>query len=342
VAVSGETLEADMVRVDGEQRDSVVLTKNARSPECHTDADCDDDTPCTVDTCQADGCHHDVVTPDAVRGSIPAAATAGACANESLPRFVVGLLNRATRTVERAAGASDPNRAGRQMTVAARQLDALGRRAGLAANRRHVSVACASALAAMASSAESRAQCLASRQPPAADTYIESRKGKENHGAAAELKVDASPMEVTYLKFDLSAVPSVRRATLELHVTNKSPDAGQVYRIPDSAWREGSGNDVDVTTDKGPGLNWDEVDTDTDKVLDAGDASPLVPEPDEMIGKIGAVHTGETVRVNVTQALQGGPGVYTLAIMSGSSNGARFASREYPRASWRPALRILR
>jgi hypothetical protein len=43
-------------------RDAVTLAKDAPSPTCVADADCDDGT-CTVDSCHPDGCHHETVNP---------------------------------------------------------------------------------------------------------------------------------------------------------------------------------------------------------------------------------------------------------------------------------------
>jgi hypothetical protein len=73
VAVNGDTLQADMVRADGAVRDTVVLTKGtaACGPSgcCESQAACDDQQPCTFDTCQRMGlCRHQALDLDDVHG----------------------------------------------------------------------------------------------------------------------------------------------------------------------------------------------------------------------------------------------------------------------------------
>ena len=344
VAVDGHTLVAQMVRVDGTVPDSVTLMKDAPSPKCRGDAYCDDTRPCTVDTCQADGCHHEVVTPDAVKAAINAARLVDGCTGQTLPAFVSRALTQAARIVDRAARTGNPNRTGQQMTIAAHRLDVLARRAERAANRGRLVPACAAGFAAAVGTSESRAQCLASQRLPVADTYIEElRKGRKNHGGAPTLKVDSAPRSVAYLKFDLSAIPRVRKAVLVLHVVGKSPDGGKVYRIPATGWVEGTGNpDVDPNSGKGPGLTFAEVDTNGDGVLDAADDPSLAPQPDEVVAKMRAVADGEVVHLNLTRAFQSGPGIYSFAIMNQNPDGARFASKENPTPRLRPGLRIVR
>src|SRR5438128_2589496 len=64
--------------------------------------------------------------------------------------------------------------------------------------------------------------------PVAADTYIQAgREATRVHGASTNLRIDGVPATVTYLKFDLSAVPQrVTKAVLALHVTDASSDGG--------------------------------------------------------------------------------------------------------------------
>src|SRR5438093_10649580 len=74
---------------------------------------------------------------------------------------------------------------------------------------------------------------------PAADTFVEAGpQATWDHGLADHLTVDHSPADVTYLKFDLSAVAApVTRATLTLSCTDGSSDGGTVYPVADSRWR---------------------------------------------------------------------------------------------------------
>ena len=354
VTVNGKTLEADMVRDDGQVPDSVMLTKDAPSPKCRSDADCDDSVPCTVDTCQPEGCHHEVVSLKAVQVAIDATTTVDACAGQSLPPFVAGLSARAARTVDRAASAANPRRADQLMTVAVQQLVALERRVDHVAKHGGLAAACAAQLRAALDGARNDGECLASRRNPVADTYISAgNEGRRNHGGATYIRVDASPVRIAYLKFDLSAVQGpVRRAVLDLHpVTSRhigkkkqitlSTNGGRVYHIPDSTWREGVGDGVNRTISHGAGLTFDEVDgVDGDKILEPED-SLLVPVPSEAVAGVGVVTLGQVLHLNVTRAFQRGPGLYTLAIMSDGAHSWRFASRENPHVQWRPVLHIL-
>ena len=343
VAVDGHTLTEQMIRgLDGSVNDSVTLTKDAPSPKCRSDAFCDDYSACTVDTCEPDGCHHAIVTPAAVTAAIDSARAVDACAGQRVPSFVEGLLNQAAKSVARAARTGNANGAARLMTSAHRRLEALAGRADRAAQRGRLASTCAAGLAAALETAGSRAQCLASQQLPAADTYIELlKKGRKNHGGTADLKVDSSPRSVAYLKFDVSALPTVRKAVLVLHVTNASPDGGTVYHIPATGWIEGTGDpQSDPNSGKGPGLTWAEVDTDGNGVLDASDDPSLVPLPDEAVARMRAVAIGEVVRLNLTRAFKNGPGVYSFAIMNENKDGARFASKENPMRGLRPVLHI--
>jgi hypothetical protein len=160
---------------------------------------------------------------------------------------------------------------------------------------------------------------------PVADTYIQSgTHATLDHGGASGLEVDASPSDVTYLKFDLSGVTEpVERVVLVLSVTNSSRDGGTVYRIPYTSWLEGSGKGT-----TGSGLTWAEVDRNADGRLDALDLSPLVPDPRLAVVSLGAVASGQLLELDVTAAFRDGPALYTLAIMSGSSDGTTFRSRE--------------
>ena len=342
VAVDGGTLTAEMVRADGEVHDSVTLTKDAPSPKCRVDADCDDARPCTFDHCAADGCHHDVLGFDAVQIAIAGALALDACAGEPTPAFVARLLQRADRLVARAARATNPRHADRLMTIAVQRLAKLARRVGRAARQDRLSSPCAAALAGAVSGAQNRGECLASQRSPVADTYIDGREANRNHGAAAELVIDGSPARVAYLEFDLSAVKGVRKAVLDLHVTNPSDDGGRVYRVPGVGWREGSGNGLDPNSGRGPGLRWKDADTNGDAKLDLQDLSTLVPATGEEVAQLGRVERGQLVHLDVTRAFTSDAGFYTLAITGNGSNGMAFASREHPAASWRPVLRIVR
>src|SRR5881296_643414 len=177
---------------------------------------------------------------------------------------------------------------------------------------------------------------------PAADTFVEGgTQATWDHGLADHLTVDHSPADVTYLKFDLSAVAApVTRATLTLSCTDGSSDGGTVYPVADSRWPEGTHKGGTSNSANGPGLKWADLDTNGDGTLDAADASSFLPDVAQPLAALGSVVAGLPVTVDVTAAFQGGPGLYTLAIASTSANDATYASRESATASQRPRLHL--
>jgi hypothetical protein len=82
-----------------------------------------------------------------------------------------------------------------------------------------------------------------------------------------------------------------------------------------------------------------QVDTNGDRRLTSADTSPWVPDFTRPIATLGAVQAGQTVTLNVTAALQAGPGLYTLALANADLNGAFYGSRQAT-AALRPQLRL--
>ena len=154
-----------------------------------------------------------------------------------------------------------------------------------------------------------------------------------DHGGCTWADIDTKPAGITYLKFDLTGrTAPITRATLTLHCLNPSSVGGTIHLVGASTWVEGTGCGAG-----GTGLKWIDVDTNHDGKIDGLDQSPYVPAP-QAIATIGAVVLGQAVTVDVTAALRAGPGVYTLAIRSTTSDGATYATRENPTAAWRPRL----
>jgi hypothetical protein len=178
------------------------------------------------------------------------------------------------------------------------------------------------------------------RVDPVADTYIEAGvEATWSHGGSDHLDVDTKPFGVTYIAFDLTAEHApITRAQLSLVVTNASDDGGSVVRLPFVAWTEGVATGIDATSAGAPGLVWGDVDLNGDGRLDAADGSPLVPNAAETVAVIGSAIRKQRLVLDVTAALQRGPGLYTLAITNASSDGVTFASREDADPDRRPAL----
>src|SRR5262249_12134790 len=153
---------------------------------------------------------------------------------------------------------------------------------------------------------------------PTADTFIESgTEATWDHGVSATLVADEKPNDVTYLRFDLGTVTApVVAATLTLFCTNPSPDGGTVYPVGDSSWIEGTRTGQDSSSVGGPGLIWNQVDTNADGSVDALDTSPWVPDFTTPAGAFGIVAAGQAYSADVTALLQDGPGGYTLAVQS--------------------------
>ena len=177
---------------------------------------------------------------------------------------------------------------------------------------------------------------------PVADTFVQGgTEAAWDHGVADHLDVDHGPAALAYLKFDLSGLSApVTRATLTLFCSNSSPDGGTVYPVADSSWLEGTRHGETTASANGPGLKFADLDTNGDGTLDAADTSPFLPEIARPLALLDSVVAGQTVTVDVTAALQGGPGLYTLAIAAGSTNKASYASRESAVATQRPHLHL--
>jgi hypothetical protein len=380
VRVDGTTLTTEMVRSDGAVRDTMTLVKGSAPPPtttttlpdpcgdgacddgdpctvdrcdpatggcrrtpvancCHTAAECDDGDACTDDSCVANQCRHDLVGAETPVTAIGRALDA--CGGQ-LPPGMARRLARAQTLIQQAERAQSPRRARRLLHATRPVLRGVTRSTARGVRRRRIDPACASALAAAVGGAPAGGQCQTTAVSPIADTYIEAGlEATWDHGASDHLDVDARPFGITYLKFDLrSFTAGIGRAVLELHPTNSSDDGGRVYRILDSSWQEGTGTGVDPSAAGGPALKWTDVDTNDDGTLDARDRSALVPDGRQVVGSLGLVIRGVRQRADVTPAFRDGPGIYTLAFMTGTSDGSTYCSREHPAVDRRPILRV--
>ncbi|OGC46130.1 hypothetical protein A2793_00075 [candidate division WWE3 bacterium RIFCSPHIGHO2_01_FULL_38_45] len=75
---------------------------------------------------------------------------------------------------------------------------------------------------------------------PVADTYVTSAEPNKNRGKTTSLHIDGSPVEITYMKFDLEALAgkNINTARLKVRVTNYSPSDYNVKRVPNTSWKE--------------------------------------------------------------------------------------------------------
>ncbi|MGH3031770.1 MAG: DUF7594 domain-containing protein, partial [Gaiellaceae bacterium] len=135
---------------------------------------------------------------------------------------------------------------------------------------------------------------------PTDDAYVRQPFPGENNGAATTLRVykKGSSDTQSFLKFTVSGVTgTVSSVTLRLWVTDASAVAGSIYAVPDTMWSEGT-----ITWATRPAAG---------AFVTGGGAAPL----------------GTWVDFDLTGAVAGN-GTYSFVLKDGSSNVARYHSKE--------------
>ena len=133
---------------------------------------------------------------------------------------------------------------------------------------------------------------------PEADSYVSSSSPTSNYGSASSLRVDASPVINTYLRFTVQGVVgTVKNATLRLYATSNGNTGHQVSQVADNTWDE--------------------------RTITYGNA----PAIGSSIGSSGAFSSGAYVDVDVTPYVTGN-GTYSLAVRDLSSVAVSYGSRE--------------
>jgi hypothetical protein len=139
--------------------------------------------------------------------------------------------------------------------------------------------------------------------PPVADTYVDANSPTQPFGTVALLRLDASPIRQTFLRFTVSGVGSqpVTRAVVRLTVGSAigavSDSGGSMHWITDDSWSEAS-----TTYDNRPAI----------------DGPALFTQ-----GPVGH----QEVDFDVTAAVTG-DGTYNFALDSASTDGVDYQSRE--------------
>ncbi len=134
---------------------------------------------------------------------------------------------------------------------------------------------------------------------PVADSYVEERFPNATHGSEDRIHVDAHFPQMAYLRFDLTGLTGVvQSAIIELKVKNASNTGGTIHSVSNTSWDENT-----LTFNNRPIIDGPALDT------------------------LGSVVKNEIVQVDVTQAINGG-GLYSFAIVTDSSNGVQYQSRE--------------
>lgn len=75
---------------------------------------------------------------------------------------------------------------------------------------------------------------------PVADAYVDARYPNTNYGANSQNKSDGSPVQITYLKFDLAplAGKTILSAKLRMYVTDKTASIQNIKSVSDTTWLE--------------------------------------------------------------------------------------------------------
>ena len=135
---------------------------------------------------------------------------------------------------------------------------------------------------------------------PIEDASIVSGSPATNYGTATTLLVDTSPLQHFLLKFNVTGVSGrqVTNAKLRLYAVDNSSQGGGFYRVADNSWQEET-----VTWNNAP----------------AADATP--------VASLGSISSGNWYEVNITSLIVG-DGSYSLRIISTSSDGADYSSKE--------------
>ncbi len=134
----------------------------------------------------------------------------------------------------------------------------------------------------------------------AADSYVDAGNPTSNYGTGTALRIDASPVQISYLRFDLSGVVgTLQSVTLRLYAEARGSHGCNVLPVADSTWGE--------TT-----ITWNNA-----------------PAPGAQVASCANFTAGSWVDVDLSGAnLVTGDGSLSLAITDPSNTATRFSSRE--------------
>jgi len=132
-----------------------------------------------------------------------------------------------------------------------------------------------------------------------ADTYVYSDKPTSNYASSPKLRVDASPVTQSYLRFDVQGVTgTVTKATLSIFTVSASSIGFDVRPVADTLWQESG-----ITFAAAP------------------------PMGAAVTGSSGLFATGAWTQVDVTSAVTGS-GSYSFGLTTTSTANMSLASRE--------------
>jgi hypothetical protein len=134
---------------------------------------------------------------------------------------------------------------------------------------------------------------------PVADSWVNARKPDKNYGSSTELKVDARPVRISYLRFSVGGLTApIQSARIRLTVTNQSSSGGTIHSVSDVGWSE-----LGLTYNNRPVIDGPASDT------------------------LGPVSVGEVVEFDVTSAVTQN-GEYSFAIVGVTNNRVGYSARE--------------
>jgi hypothetical protein len=140
---------------------------------------------------------------------------------------------------------------------------------------------------------------------PVADAYVSDAAPTTNYGLATTLRLDASPVQISYLRFDVSGLagpPS--RAVLRVYANSSHPSGFGAFGVADTTWIEGAAGGS--------------------AAIAYANAPPLAAMS---IGSSGATSAGSYTAVDVTP-LVGGNGLVSIALKTTSATALSLASRQ--------------
>jgi hypothetical protein len=134
---------------------------------------------------------------------------------------------------------------------------------------------------------------------PAADAYVDASNPSSNYGRATTLRVDASPIVRSYLRFNVTGLNgTVARATLRVYANSASTVGHRVQGVTDNSWGE-----TTITYNNAPAI------------------SPTV------VGSSGQFSAGVWTTVDVTSLVTGNSAL-SMAMTGTSTQAISLASRE--------------
>lgn len=133
---------------------------------------------------------------------------------------------------------------------------------------------------------------------PEADAYVDSATPDGNFGTTSTVRVDASPIKRTYLRFSVQGVPgAVTSATLRLFATSSSSVGHDVASTSDLTWGERT-----ITYSNAPGFG-------------------------ASVGSSGPFSSGNWIEVDVT-SIVAGEGLVSFVVTTPSNTAISYGSRE--------------